>query len=107
MIAKESPSNREQKIWHIVSLIPKGKVLTYGQVAELSGVGRGARLVGRCLNKLPKDSRLPWHRVVNAAGKISLRSHSDSHNEQQYRLEKEGVVLLNGKIDLSIYKWQP
>lgn len=100
------PSN-EEKIWQIISQIPSGKVVTYGQVAELAGIGRGARLVGHTLKKLPEDSHLPWHRVVNAAGKISLRTHSDGHNEQQRRLEEEGVVLLKGKINLSLYRWLP
>lgn len=103
----DSPkTTREQKIWQVVSLIPAGKVATYGQIAELAGIGRGARLVGRTLSKLPQDSRLPWHRVVNAAGKISARAEPDD-NHQQRRLESEGLVFLNGKLNLTLYRWQP
>lgn len=100
-------TSREQKIWHVVSQIPEGKVATYGQIAELAGIGRGARLVGRILSKLPQDSRLPWHRVVNAAGKISPRSQTDGHSEQHRRLANENIVLINGKLNLRLYRWQP
>lgn len=101
------PTSRKETIWHIVSQIPKGKVATYGQVAELAGITRGARLVGRILNQLPKDSQLPWHRVVNAAGKVSLRSQTDGHNQQQHKLNNEDVVFISGKLNLSLYRWQP
>ena len=67
----DEPSIAEQ-VWQVIALIPKGRVATYGQVAELAGFPGGARRVGRILSQLPSGSRIPWHRVVNASGGISL-----------------------------------
>lgn len=64
---------------------------------------RAARLVGQTLRKLPKDTRLPWHRVLNAQGKISLPE--PGAQRQKKRLETEGITLINGKVDLGIYLW--
>jgi len=100
-----SDITREQ-IFQVIYQIPKGKVATYGQVAELAGLPRAARLVGNTLKGLPKTTRLPWHRVINAAGKISLPEDGNGKIQKQ-RLEKEGVVLINGKISLPNYRWTP
>jgi len=94
---------RKEAIYLALSQIPKGNVITYGNLAQLAGVPRGARLVGRLMCELPDKSRLPWHRVINAQGKISMPIGSDAYNEQVRRLEKEGVVFHNGKIKLSVY----
>lgn len=83
--------------------VPAGRVVTYGGLAELAGLPRAARLVGQTLRKLPKDTRLPWHRVLNAQGKISLPE--PGAKTQRARLEAEGVLLLKGKIDLDHYRW--
>ena len=93
---------REQ-IWQIVNAIPRGRVCTYGQVANLAGMPQQSRLVGRILARLPKGSRLPWHRVINSQGKIS----NPDPERQKERLEKEGIVFLNGRINLKIYRWEP
>jgi methylated-DNA-protein-cysteine methyltransferase-like protein len=95
----------EERIWHVVSQIPRGKVATYGQVAELAGLLRAARKVGRTMSLLPRDSRLPWHRVVNAAGRVSPRGGGE--HRQRELLEAEGVVFLKGRIDLAHYRWIP
>ena len=97
----------QEKIWHMVSLIPSGKVATYGQIAELAGLGRAARLVGQTLSKLPKETHLPWFRVVNARGEISFPIDSPAHQRQKQLLEKDGIVFINGKIRLKHYAWQP
>lgn len=104
MTSKSSTHNR---IYAVVSRIPKGRVATYGQVARLAGLARQARLVGYALNVLPEGSRTPWHRVVNAQGRISARSSELGHEALQERLlKREGVRLIDGTIDLKRYRWQ-
>jgi methylated-DNA-protein-cysteine methyltransferase-like protein len=71
--------------------IPRGRVASYGQIAELAGLEGHARQVGYALHALPANSRVPWHRVVNAKGEISPRSAGDSHELQRMLLEEEGV----------------
>jgi len=92
----------EERIWQVVASIPRGRVTTYGTVAELAGLPRGARRVGRCLARLPADSRLPWHRVVNAALKLSPRGGGEA--EQRQRLEAEGVALVRGRVPRT-HRW--
>ena len=95
------------RVWRTVSRIPYGRVATYGQVAREAGVGRRARMVGRALRALPAGSDVPWHRVINARGEISLPAGSDSRREQRHRLESEGVVFRDGRIDLAEFRWRP
>lgn len=102
----QNTGTHRERIFQVIFQIPPGKVATYGQIAELAGLPRAARLVGTTLKKLPKDSKLPWHRVINASGKISLPMDGGG-KKQKSRLESEGIVLLNGKIKLNIYGWQP
>ena len=90
-------------IWQIVAAIPYGNVLSYGQVAKLCGFPNHARFVGATLKRLPKDTALPWHRVVNAKGEISFPEDSEAYNRQLSLLEKEGVTFKNGKLSLTIY----
>lgn len=99
-------SNAYQDIYAVVSLIPYGKVATYGQVARLANRPNGARQVGYALAALRGDHDVPWHRVVNAQGKVSQRATPDYENVQQILLEDEGVEFgLHHKIDLSAYRW--
>jgi methylated-DNA-protein-cysteine methyltransferase related protein len=102
----EQPS-LEQRVYTVLAAVPPGSVVTYGQVAELAGLPRAARMVGRILGNLPKGTELPWHRVVNAAGKISLAEDSPSFKLQKARLQEEGVVLNNNRINLKKFNWQP
>ena len=94
-------------VYDIVSQIPAGRVATYGQVALLAGSPRAARQVGFALGKLDGDSAVPWHRVVNARGQVSLRAFSEGCEElQEELLADEGVVLdEGGRIDLSKWGW--
>ena len=95
-----------QRIWQVVAEIPLGKVATYGQVAHRAGLARAARRVGYALRGLPGNTRIPWHRVVNAQGRISLPEGSDSHAIQRDRLAAEGVLIsTSGRIDLRQYGW--
>ena len=95
----------EERVWQVVSSIPPGHVATYGQIAELAGEPRRARQVGRVLSALPKGSRLPWHRVVNASGRSSLPGAAGQ--EQRRRLQDEGVRFTKGALSLSRYRWEP
>ena len=92
------------RLYTLLASIPKGKVVTYGQAANLIGLPRRARWVGKMLKQLPKDSRLPWHRVINAQGKISLPLTRGQ--TQAERLRAEGVIVTQeGKISLKQYGW--
>ena len=100
-------SSTYRRIYAVVSRIPKGRVATYGQVAALAGLPRQARLVGYALHVLPPSSRLPWHRVVNARGEISVRSSGLGHEQLQAQLlRREGVRFSAGKIALARYRWR-
>jgi methylated-DNA-protein-cysteine methyltransferase-like protein len=96
-----------ERIWQVVTLIPPGRVATYGQVAELAGLPRRARLVGRVLSQLPDGTGIPWHRVVNAAGRISLPAGSTGFREQRARLRAEGITIANGRLALARCRWLP
>jgi methylated-DNA-protein-cysteine methyltransferase-like protein len=92
-------------ILEVVRRIPRGKVTTYGVVAERAGQPRRARLVGRVLSQLPGASRVPWHRVVAAGGRIAFPNGSDSRERQVARLRREGVAVVNGRADLRAHGW--
>ncbi len=94
-------------IYQVIRSIPSGKVCTYGQVAEMAGLARAARLVGHTLRKLPKGTQLPWHRVINSQGKLSLPEDSPSYREQRKRLQEEDVSFVGNKIKLKQFAWQP
>lgn len=103
--APESDLTRAARILATVDSIPRGRVASYGQVALEAGLPRRARLVGRVLSELPAGSAIPWHRVVNAAGRISPRG-GDGPREQVRRLRAEGVVVgRGGRIDLARFGW--
>lgn len=90
------------RIYAIVRQAPRGKVTTYGDVARLVGEGCDARLVGYAMANCPDD--VPWQRVINAQGRISLQS--DSAVKQRMRLEAEGIAFdQRGRIDLQKYRW--
>jgi methylated-DNA-protein-cysteine methyltransferase-like protein len=100
-------NDRNIRLYSVIQGIPAGKVATYGQVASLAGLPGAARLVGKILSGLPADTKLPWHRVINAAGKISLPPNSDSFTEQIKRLTEEKVLVCGNGIKLSEFKWRP
>ena len=94
-------SRAYQQIYATVRRIRRGRVATYGQVAEAAGLEGHARQVGYALHTLPPRSGVPWHRVVNARGEISARSGSDWGELQRHLLEAEGIVFdAGGRISL-------
>lgn len=96
-----------QRIRETICDIPLGRVASYGQIAEIAGVPRGARQVGYTLRNLPDGHDVPWHRVVQASGKIAFDRGTPAFDEQCKRLSKEDVPVLNGRIDMQQYRWQP
>lgn len=99
--------NYQEQIWQVVAQIPKGKISTYGDVAAMAGIPRHARYVGTTLKQLPKNSKLPWHRVVNHKGEIALGRDSSSHEIQKQRLSDEGILFVGQRIPLKTYRWNP
>ena len=99
-----------EKIYRIVLLIPRGRVMTYGQIARLLGGRYSPRLVGWAMHATPRDERnIPWHRVINSQGGISTGKVL-AHNPdlQKWMLEAEGVAFDDrDKCDLSVYQWSP
>ena len=94
------------KVISVIKNIPQGKVVTYGQVAFMAGNPYGARQVSWILNTFSKDESIPWQRVVNSKGKISLEK-GRGYEEQMFRLKNEGIEFDdNGKIDLAKFLWK-
>lgn len=104
-VPSDSPGGVPERIWTVVAAIPSGRVATYGQVAELAGLPRGARAVGRVMARLPAGTRLPWHRVINATGRVSIPGAGGAR--QKALLEAEGVAFVEGRVDLARVRWRP
>lgn len=104
-----SPAGEYERVYAVVRRIPRGRVATYGQVAALAGLPGQARRVGYALAALPAGSAVPWHRVVNAQGRVSPRGGDPgSVLPQRFRLEEEGVELDgSGRISLERFGWRP
>ena len=105
--AESSTSPFHKKIVGLIKRIPKGKVVTYGKIAAYAGNPRAARQVVRTLHSSSEKEKLPWHRVINSQGKISL-GPGHGYELQKALLESEGIVFgLGDKIDLEKYLWTP
>lgn len=98
-----------ERINHVVLGIPRGRVMTYGQVARAAGIPGGARQVGYAMAALPDESDVPWHRVINARGEVSRRlGGSGPERLQRVLLEAEGLRFdARGRVDLERYGWLP
>ena len=92
-------------IYRIVMTIPKGRVATYGQIAALAGQPRGARAVGNALHINPDPKNIPCFRVVNSKGELSGAFAFGGLEWQRHYLEEDGIEVVNGKVDLSVYQW--
>ena len=106
-MTQESSESRRTALYLVLDQIPQGKVVSYGELARMAGLGRAARWVGRTLSQLPGDTRLPWHRVLGAGGRLSLQPGTPSGDEQRARLRAEGVSLRNNRVDISRHGWRP
>lgn len=105
--AAEHAARRRQAVYQTLAQVPPGRVVSYGYLAELAGLGRAARWVGRVLAQLPADTRLPWHRVVAADGRLSLAPGTPAGDEQRARLRAEGLVIRGNRVDIRRHVWHP
>jgi len=94
-----------QAVYQIVAAIPKGKVASYGQVAKLAGYPNHSRHVGKLMGRLPKGSKIPWFRVLNSQGKISL-APGPAYQRQHELLLSEGVEFVGERVAKGC-RWQP
>lgn len=102
------------RVWRVVLRVPRGRVATYGQIARMAGLPRGARTVGWAMRAIPDDARVlgrrvPWHRIINASGGISPRGSflDEAIRRQAAALRREGVAVSRaGRIDLRRYLWR-
>ena len=93
-----------ENIYRVVAVVPRGKVATYGQIADI--VDCSPREVGYAMAALPPASALPWQRIINRTGRISARSDGQPDAEQRRQLRQEGIIFdTRGVIDLSVYGW--
>lgn len=95
-----------EKIYEIIEQIPRGCVASYGQIAELAGNRRWARVVGYALHAVPAGSSLPCHRVVTKEGRVSSAFGNDICNRQTELLKAEGVEFLDDHVDMKKYQWK-
>ena len=100
-------STSRQRILQMLAAVPCGQVASYGQIAELAGLPRGARVVAAVLREDGESEDLPWHRILNAQGCIAIPRGNPSREEQVRRLRAESVPVLRGRVDLRRYGWQP
>ena len=98
---------RMRRIRDTIQDIPPGCVASYGQIAEIAGIPRGARQVGYALRHTPEGLELPWHRVVQSSGKSAFDPNSRAFETQRDRLADEGVVVRNGRVNMSKFRWEP
>lgn len=105
--AKTATQAFHERVCRIIKRIPRGRVATYGQIATIAGDARGARQVARALHSSSRKLKLPWHRVINSRGKISLPLGA-GYELQCSLLESEGIVFgLNDVINLKRFQWAP
>lgn len=104
--SSRSSDELARQILQVVALIPYGKVASYGQIAKMAGLPKHARLVGYILKHLETDAEIPWYRVINSQGKISLSKLNDRGDKIQcLKLLEEGVMVIGDKINLKQYQW--
>lgn len=96
-----------QRIWKTVLAIPVGNVASYSQIADLAGLPGRARLVGKALGKAPDNMNVPWYRVLRADGRIAFAPASDTAEQQKGLLQEENVAVLNNRVKLKEFQWQP
>ena len=93
-------------IFQLIAQIPYGRVASYGQIARLAGIPKHSRLVGYVLKHMDADSSLPWYRVINSQGKISLSKLNDQgQNIQAQLLMAEGILVIGDKVKMKEFQW--
>jgi methylated-DNA-protein-cysteine methyltransferase-like protein len=105
-MAGNTDNDYRERVFRIVRSIPRGRVMTYGQIAEILGEGYTPRTVGFVMHS--SNDKTPWHRVINAQGGCSTRGVVLPHDKQQRMLEAEGVSFNEqGRCELQKYLWIP
>ncbi len=100
-------NQKQQRIWQTVKTIPAGKVASYGQIADLAGLPGRSRLVGKSLGNLPENAEVPWYRVLRSSGQLAFAKGSEQAQLQTGLLQQENVVVLNNRVKLKEFQWQP
>lgn len=98
---------KAEQIWHTVLRVPRGQVASYGLIADLAGLPGRARMVGRVMQFAPEEMRLPWYRILRSNGQLAFAPGSESARLQTGLLQEEGVVVLNNRVNLKQFGWQP
>ncbi len=98
--------NTEEKIYEYLLSIPKGKVVTYGQIAEYLGNGKLARHVGNVLHRNPDGDKYPCYKVVNAKGCLAEHFAFGGAEGQKRLLERDGIAVEGNRVDLEQYQWR-
>lgn len=107
LVRPASIDDTDRRILAAVAAVPAGRVASYGQVAALAGLPRGARRVARALRRAPSGTALPWHRIVGADGRIAIPP-GDRHREIQIaRLRAEAVTVDGGRVAMARFRWRP
>jgi methylated-DNA-protein-cysteine methyltransferase-like protein len=102
---RPTPDKRLTQIWRIVRRVPRGSVVTYGDIARMLRPPCNPRLIGWALGQAPPALALPWHRVLAAGGRIALPA--DHGLDQRLRLQTEGVTFSGKRVRLKLHQWQP
>ena len=97
----------KEKVFFLLTRIPKGKVVTYGQLAAMLGNPGLSRYVGNVLHRNPDGERYPCYKVVNSQGKLSAHYAFGGMDAQAERLRQEGIPVEKGRVDLAVYRWDP
>jgi methylated-DNA-protein-cysteine methyltransferase related protein len=92
-------------IYAAIRRVPRGRVCSYGGVAQVAKLPRRARLVGTALRNSPRSLKLPWHRIITSSGRLAFPAGSEPYKTQRARLEREGVEFRNGKVDMRRFGW--
>ncbi|MDT0498829.1 MGMT family protein [Algiphilus sp. W345] len=99
-------SHWDQRLWDTIAAVPPGRVASYGQIAAMAGLARGARRTAAALRNAPDELALPWYRILRADGRIAFEPGSAAFERQCALLMAEGVELRAGRVDLGRYRWR-
>lgn len=100
-VTNQAMDHFKSQVLLILNEIPTGECIAYGELAKLAGFPGYARQVGRLMKILPKDTKLPWHRVVNSQRRISFAENTDAYLRQRAKLEKEGWTIVGTKLTVN------
>lgn len=103
---KDAGTEFSKKVIKLIQAVPKGKVATYGLIAQLAGNPMGARAVGWLLHSSTRKHQLPWQRIIKSGGRLSFPIDTHKFILQKRKLEHEGIEVVSGRVDLKKYLWR-